>query len=264
MPIHVKVSQSPCETIPITLTETTVQGMADFLLILAYHRVGQPDPRARYRGQYVTPSHLRFQIACAKLLGFQFFTLSEALGRSGKRAVVTFDDGYRNNLTLGLPVLEAAGVPATVFVVTGDVGKNQVVWSEAGETNPADLMTWDELKILEDKGWEIGSHCSEHVHLAEKTPEVQRRLVLESFDALKLRRGSASPTFAYPYGSFNEVTRHAVKEAGFACAVSTRAGVNQRLDDTFALRRIPMKGYRFDHFFRTLKWLARPLISGKE
>ena len=35
-----------------------------------------------------------------------------------KTFVVTFDDGYVNNLTQALPILTRLGVPATVFVAT--------------------------------------------------------------------------------------------------------------------------------------------------
>ncbi len=38
---------------------------------------------------------------------------------SGKHLVLTFDDGYRNNLTEALPVLEQHGVPCILFVTTG-------------------------------------------------------------------------------------------------------------------------------------------------
>ncbi len=41
---------------------------------------------------------------------------------------VTFDDGYRDNLKLALPVLERFGIPATVFVTTGQVGSSEPFW----------------------------------------------------------------------------------------------------------------------------------------
>jgi peptidoglycan/xylan/chitin deacetylase (PgdA/CDA1 family) len=45
-------------------------------------------------------------------------------------AVVTFDDGFRNNLTVAYPVLEAHGIPATIFVTTGHVGTSTMLWTE--------------------------------------------------------------------------------------------------------------------------------------
>ncbi len=48
---------------------------------------------------------------------------------------VTFDDGYRDNLKLALPILERYGIPATIFVTTGFVDRSAVLW-------------WDELEAL--------------------------------------------------------------------------------------------------------------------
>jgi peptidoglycan/xylan/chitin deacetylase (PgdA/CDA1 family) len=42
--------------------------------------------------------------------------------------LVTFDDGFRNNLTHAVPVLKQLGIPAVFFVATGYIGANDVLW----------------------------------------------------------------------------------------------------------------------------------------
>lgn len=66
---------------------------------------------------------------------YHFITLAEAVDMlSGRRPlrnramVLTFDDGYRNQLTAAAPVLEKHGVPATVFVATGFVEQRRPFW----------------------------------------------------------------------------------------------------------------------------------------
>jgi peptidoglycan/xylan/chitin deacetylase (PgdA/CDA1 family) len=44
------------------------------------------------------------------------------------RVVVTFDDGYRDNLTNALPIAESKGVPITVFVTSGVLGNRNGLW----------------------------------------------------------------------------------------------------------------------------------------
>ena len=44
------------------------------------------------------------------------------------RVVVTFDDGYRDNLANALPIAEAKGVPITFFVTSGILGNHNGFW----------------------------------------------------------------------------------------------------------------------------------------
>lgn len=47
-----------------------------------------------------------------------------------KSVVVTFDDGYKDNLTIALPILQKYGVPATFFIATGYIGTGKVKWED--------------------------------------------------------------------------------------------------------------------------------------
>jgi peptidoglycan/xylan/chitin deacetylase (PgdA/CDA1 family) len=106
-------------------------------VILAYHRVASPpsDPQLLA----VPPSRFEEQLAAlrahfdpASLSG-----LAEALesGRRPAGVVLTFDDGYGDNLHEALPLLERYDWPATVFVTTGYVGGAREFW-------------WDELERI--------------------------------------------------------------------------------------------------------------------
>lgn len=43
---------------------------------------------------------------------------------------VTFDDGFRNNLTQALPILEVFGIPATLYVATGYIDTGRFIWTD--------------------------------------------------------------------------------------------------------------------------------------
>ena len=99
-------------------------------LILCYHRVArlESDPW----GLAVTPErfreHMQFIRARYPVLRFE-----EDWSASRRPAVVvTFDDGYADNLHEALPILEETGVPATFFVATATIGTRTEFW-------------WDEL-----------------------------------------------------------------------------------------------------------------------
>lgn len=47
-----------------------------------------------------------------------------------RAAAITFDDGYRNNVTRALPRLRARGLPAAIFLVTGALGGERLLWPE--------------------------------------------------------------------------------------------------------------------------------------
>lgn len=107
------------------------------LTILTYHRILPGDHPARLTeqpGMYVSPETLAMHLQVLK----QHFTVIDLgnwldLREAGdvlpdRACCITFDDGWRDNYTYGLPVLVAAGVPATVFLVTDFIGSSYRFW----------------------------------------------------------------------------------------------------------------------------------------
>jgi peptidoglycan/xylan/chitin deacetylase (PgdA/CDA1 family) len=107
-------------------------------VILMYHRVASPsiDPW----GLAVAPDRFRDQLQVLarrrKILAMEGFVAAlESRSLPRNAVAITFDDGYRDNLTTAAPLLEEAGAPATVFLTASAIG---------GET----LFWWDDLARL--------------------------------------------------------------------------------------------------------------------
>lgn len=102
--------------------------------VLMYHRVAAPerDPL----GLSVSPTRFAEQLEVLRR-EFHPLPLSELADRvrcgdvSSRSVAVTFDDGYADNLHQARPALEAAGVPASVFVASGWTGaQREMPWDE--------------------------------------------------------------------------------------------------------------------------------------
>jgi peptidoglycan/xylan/chitin deacetylase (PgdA/CDA1 family) len=110
--------------------------VAPGVVILAYHRVAEPTTDARLLS--VTPGHFRehLEVLRRHSVPVRLSELSKVLEsrRPFRRAVVvTFDDGYVDNLHVAKPLLERFDVPATVFVTTGYVGSRRRLWGDVLE-----------------------------------------------------------------------------------------------------------------------------------
>ncbi|HYJ90695.1 MAG TPA: polysaccharide deacetylase family protein [Pyrinomonadaceae bacterium] len=226
------------------------------ILILGFHRVGYPPRAARIRGLFTSPRLLAFELWLLSKLGYQFSTLKDAMiAPMGKIAAITFDDGYEDNFLAALPILERFNAPATIFVITHDVGKKNVVWAEADEKLPADMISWRMLAVLQQKGWEIGSHGHRHVHFDAKRPSEQESLICHSVTEIEDALGTIPISFAYPYGSFNDTTKTILRRFGIRFAVTTippRSSDTANPDNLLELKRVAIGGRKFHHFIKAI------------
>lgn len=98
--------------------------------ILSYHRVNdEADPFFPSLSTEVFERQMAFVARAYVVL-----TVEELAQRMRRRALprnalaITFDDGYRDNLTHAAPILARHGLPATVFLVTGVIGSAEPLW----------------------------------------------------------------------------------------------------------------------------------------
>jgi len=89
---------------------------------------------------------------------YRVFTVEDLVermrsGRVPRNALaITFDDGYRDNLTEAAPILARHGLPATVFLTTGCIGTGQIPWFDqlaiALKTTPREALRLSADRIL--------------------------------------------------------------------------------------------------------------------
>lgn len=137
-------------------------------VILMYHRIAEErfDPW----NLCVTPDHFAEQLDVLQSTNVRVMHLHElaaslASGKIPKRSVViTFDDGYLDNLENARPVLDRHGIPATVFVASGYVGSEGEFWWDAMERillMPGKLPEKLEVEIAgERRSWDLNGDAT--------------------------------------------------------------------------------------------------------
>jgi peptidoglycan/xylan/chitin deacetylase (PgdA/CDA1 family) len=189
--------------------------------------------------------------------GYATPTMDELLATPGKiqgrTAVITFDDGYADNLAACEAMLKR-GMRATWFVVSGSVGR-EPVWPADGRPSGR-LLNADELREMRESGMEIGSHTVNHVRLTELDDARLMQELADSKAMLEDMLGNAVGSFAYPYGAWDRRCAEAVRQAGYRAACTTRTGWALRDNDPYQLRRLTV--FNTD----TASTLARKLSLG--
>ena len=103
----------------------------------------------------------------------------------------------------------------------------------------AGLMSWQQIRELGAQGHEIGSHSLTHPLLTDLDAAQLEREVVQSRSRLAQAAGCEVASFCYPNGSYDARALEAVRAAGYACAVTTRWGLN-RGGSEFELQRCDM------------------------
>lgn len=213
--------------------------------ILVYHQIEAAPPKGQpFRSLYVSPKAFARQMALLDFLGYRGLSMSALvpylLGeKSGKVVGLTFDDGYLNNLTLALPVLQRLGFSSTCYAVSALAGKTNS-WDADIGIGQTQLMSNAEMAQWVAGGQEIGSHTKSHVDLTAVALDVATSEI--NSGTLELTAALQTPikNFCYPFGRYRPEHIEVVAAGGYATATTTNRGRCHAGCSMLELPRIPV------------------------
>jgi peptidoglycan/xylan/chitin deacetylase (PgdA/CDA1 family) len=183
----------------------SVNRMAADVLVLAYHRLGDPPPGQWNDWFYVSEEAFEEHLRLLRDDGWTFVDLGELLAGlddsatvPARSALITFDDADATLLTGGLATLERYRIPAVVFVPTDFIGATNEF--DEGDQPPERICSWDELRELARHGISVQAHSASHRRLSELGDSEAYSELGRCKHVLEDHLGAAVEAFAYPFG----------------------------------------------------------------
>lgn len=141
-----------------------------------------------------------------------------------KAIIITFDDGNQNVYNNAFPIMEELGFSGVICVVANRIGV-------------AGFLSADDLKTLNESGWDICNHSMTHMDLNID----HERLRFEMGDSRKriqMVTGLEVNWFAYPFGKADKTVLDWAKRLGYAGAFGLGITSDHSLESLYYLSRI--------------------------
>lgn len=220
-----------------------------FLPVVMYHSITD-SPNGDYqitKEQFAQDLYYLYANGYETVSVGDLYAYTEGKGELPEHPVMlTFDDGFYNNLSIALPLLEEYDMCAVVSIVG-------YYTDETAEKDPHvdrySYLTWEDVKLLQQSGRiEIGSHTY-NLHSNDQRagcsimygedPENYQNMLRQDLgklqDRSRTQTGSSPVIFAYPYGFVCKESIPVLKELGFLCTFSCREQGNYIIRDSNCL-----------------------------
>lgn len=197
--------------------------------ILIYHQFGYEESSL-----FVTPENFERQLAYLKNKGYRVISLQELVeGIKNKRrfpqrtAVITIDDGYKNNAVYAYPLLTKYRFPAMIFIIVDYLGARK------------NFISTEEAETMLKNGISFGAHTRHHVYLPGiEGSEAAWDEIAGAKTVLEQKLKTPVEFFCYPAGGFTPSIKELVKKAGYKGACTTNRGFQASNSDPYELKRI--------------------------
>ena len=220
--------------------------------ILMYHMISPHRPGAQFNKLRVPPNQFEQQLAWLKENGWHFYTMRElqalAPNFPEKAVALTFDDGFEDNYTHALPIMQKYGAKGTLYLVidrhNNDWSTKKKAHHDSGELMREPKLSDAQVAALLDSGlFELGGHTFSHANLATIDTTQKAHEIAASRAYLERTFKTSVTSFAYPFGIYTERDPELVAQAGFLNAVTTVEGVDDKPSDRwYELKRVKISG----------------------
>jgi len=244
-----------------------IKNHPSWIPVLMYHKIPVTPPQSQHK-IFVTAANFEKHLKIFKLLGFKALTFSElSMYRKGllsfrnfpkKPLLLTFDDGYRDNLEVASPLLKKFGLRAQLFLLA-DKGIASNVWDQ-NSTEPAhEIVSGADRQKWKDSAFEIGSHGFSHKKITEFSEAQAFAELKKSKEALENEFGLPVISYAFTYGTTTGNSAALAEAAGYEYAVNTDSGGLHLEEDPHAIFRVnifPEENF-WSLFKKTSSWYRR-------
>jgi peptidoglycan/xylan/chitin deacetylase (PgdA/CDA1 family) len=229
-------------------------------VILQYHHVSTETPRSTSVSPQELEQHMAYLAEYHTVISLETAVngLTSKTPFPKGAVVITFDDGYKNILDNGHPILTKYGFEYTIFI------------------NPAQIdtlsshLSWEEVKKMSNEGVTFANHTQDHLHLLDRYPKESKadwlarieQNINAAEESLSQQLGYSKKWLAYPYGEFDVDIKAMLKEMGYIGLGQHSGGVGE-LSNMQSLPRYPAAG-RFaslDTLLTKINSLAMPVTQ---
>jgi len=209
------------------------------VVVLLYHRVGAGTGAEMdlSTGRFADHMAILRESGRAASLDRALETLIGKEAPERDPVVVTFDDGSADFADHALPVLEHFSIPATLYLATDFVERQQPL---PGDSPP---LSWAALSDARATGFvDVGSHTHTHAVLDGLSPGDVSTELDRSLQLIEDRLGTRARHFAYPKGMAHSSAADQAVRHRFESAALGRTGVNRYgRTDWYRLKRSPIQ-----------------------
>lgn len=244
-----------------------LRNYSKWIPILMYHKIPEAPLETQHK-IFVTRENFKKHLQFFKSKNFQTLTFSdikkfqsaevEFKNFPKKPLILTFDDGYVDNLKTASPLLKQFGFKAQIFLLANQsIQSNE--WDHSETEAPHPIVAHEERQNWKNSSFEIGSHGFNHKKITSLSEPEARHELKNSKTSLEAEFQTPVYVYAFTYGETSPFHAKLAAEEGYDFAVNTDTGGLNLQENPYQIFRVNIfpDETRLSLFKKTSSWYRR-------